>query len=179
LFFRLNSVVVLSYAVKEQAASEKRSAKTGNRERERRERDRSLGSWRNTRVRGRGRTGRLEGGLLASLTPGSACAMRVGPPGNRVARGVSGCGTQGGLNCLTHALPRCLPTPNSVEADGGGAGVLSPGGRVLWAAVCLERVTAALVRYHCCRPAFRQYTTRTSADFSVARRRGFPDHLIT
>ena len=64
-------------------------------------------------------------------------------------------------------------------ADGGGAGVLSPGGRVLWAAVCLERVTAALVRYHCCRPAFRQYTTRTSADFSVARRRGFPDHLIT
>ena len=43
-------------------------------------------------------------------------------PGNRVARG----GTQGGLNCLTHVLPRCLPTPTE-EADGGEGpdGVLS------------------------------------------------------
>ena len=49
--------------------------------------------------------------LGASLTPGSAHCT----PGNRVARG----GTQGGLNCLTHVLPRCLPTPTE-EADGGG-----------------------------------------------------------
>ena len=39
-------------------------------------------------------------GLLAGLTTGSAhCTGN-----NRVARG----GTQGGLNCLTHVLPRCL-----------------------------------------------------------------------
>ena len=31
--------------------------------------------------------------------------------------------------------PRCLPTPNSMEADGGGAGVLSPGGEVPWDAI--------------------------------------------
>ena len=49
--------------------------------------------------------------LISRLLPG-----RLTASGNRVARG----GTQGGLNCLTHALPRCLPTPNSVEADGGG-----------------------------------------------------------
>ena len=41
-------------------------------------------------------------------------------PGNRVARG----GTQGGLNCLTHVLPRCLPTPTE-EADGNGYGVIA------------------------------------------------------
>ena len=35
-----------------------------------------------------------------------------------VARG----GTQGGLNCPTHALPRRLPTPTE-EADGGGGTV--------------------------------------------------------
>ena len=48
---------------------------------------------------------------------------RIGPltaPGNRVARG----GTQGGLNCLTHALPRCLPTPTE-EADGNGYGAIT------------------------------------------------------
>ena len=50
------------------------------------------------------------------LTPGSAHCT----PGNRVARG----GTQGGLNCLTHALPRCLPTPTE-EADGNGYGVIA------------------------------------------------------
>ena len=38
------------------------------------------------------------------------------------------------LNGLTHVLPRCLPTPTE-EADGGGAGVLSPGGEAPWAAV--------------------------------------------
>ena len=30
--------------------------------------------------------------------------------------------SQGGLNCLTHVLPRCLPTPTE-EADGGGGTV--------------------------------------------------------
>ena len=44
----------------------------------------------------------------------------AGSPGNRVARG----GTQGGLNCPTHALPRCLPTPTE-EADGNGYGVIA------------------------------------------------------
>ena len=48
-------------------------------------------------------------------------------------------GTQGGLNCLTHVLPRCLPTPTE-EADGGGAGKLSPGG-VAPGPPSLERVT--------------------------------------
>ena len=33
-------------------------------------------------------------------------------------------GTQGGLNCLTHVLPRCLPTPTE-EADGNGYGVIA------------------------------------------------------
>ena len=45
---------------------------------------------------------------------------RVGPdcrPGNRVARG----GTQGGLNCLNHALPRCLTyLLLTSDADCGG-----------------------------------------------------------
>ena len=56
------------------------------------------------------------GEKCASLTSGSAHTA----PGNRVARG----GTQGGLNCLTHALPRCLPTPTE-EADGNGYGVIT------------------------------------------------------
>ena len=33
-------------------------------------------------------------------------------------------GTQGGLNGLTHVLPRCLPTPTE-EADGNGYGVIA------------------------------------------------------
>ena len=45
---------------------------------------------------------------------------REPPPDHRVARG----GTQGGLNCLTHVLPRCLPTPTE-EADGNGYGVIT------------------------------------------------------
>ena len=49
------------------------------------------------------------------LLPGRPTASR-----NRVARG----GTQGGPNCLTHALPRCLPTPTE-EADGNGYGVIT------------------------------------------------------
>ena len=56
-------------------------------------------------------------------------------PGNRVARG----GTQGGLNCLTHVLPRCLPTPTE-EADGNGYGVITGrGGPSLEAAAQSER----------------------------------------
>ena len=47
------------------------------------------------------------------LLPGRPTA-----PGYRVARG----GTQGGLNCLTHVLPRRFPTPTE-EADGGGGTV--------------------------------------------------------
>jgi hypothetical protein len=54
--------------------------------------------------------------LIAGLTPPG----RPTAPGNRVARG----GTQGGLNCLTHVLPRCLPTPTE-EADGNGYGVIT------------------------------------------------------
>ena len=49
------------------------------------------------------------------LLPGRPTA-----PENRVARG----GTQGGLNCLTHVLPRCLPTPTE-EADGNGYGAIT------------------------------------------------------
>ena len=41
---------------------------------------------------------------------------RVGPLHRETAWLARG-GTQGGLNCLTHALPRCLPTPTD---RGGG-----------------------------------------------------------
>ena len=58
---------------------------------------------------------------------------RVGPLHRETAWLARG-GTQGGLNCLTHVLPRRPPTPTE-EADGGGAGVLSPGGEAPWAAV--------------------------------------------
>ena len=51
------------------------------------------------------------GGFYRRLDP------RVGPLHRETA-----CpgGTQGGLNCLTHLPPRCFPTPNLREADGGG-----------------------------------------------------------
>ena len=41
---------------------------------------------------------------------------RVGPLHREIA-----CpgGTQGGLNCLTHAPPRCFPTPNRRRMGGG------------------------------------------------------------
>ena len=63
-----------------------------------------------------GPNGAIGGIFIAGLTPPD----RPTAPGNRVARG----GTQGGLNCLTHALPRCLPTPTE-EADGNGYGVIT------------------------------------------------------
>ena len=55
-----------------------------------------------TRKRGRGRTG---GADVLCLR----IDHRVGPLHRDIA-----CpgGTQGGLNCLTHAPPRCFPTPN-------------------------------------------------------------------
>ena len=49
--------------------------------------------------------------------------LRIGPL-HRETAWLSGGGTQGGLNCLTHALPRCLPTPTE-EADGNGYGVIT------------------------------------------------------
>ena len=51
------------------------------------------------------------GGFTRQLDP------RVGPLHRKTA-----CpgGTQGGPNCLTHSPPRCFPTPNLREADGGG-----------------------------------------------------------
>jgi hypothetical protein len=51
-----------------------------------------------------------------------------------VARG----GTQGGLNCLTHVLPRCLPTPTE-EADGNGYGAIAGRGGSLEAAAQSKR----------------------------------------
>ena len=63
------------------------------------------------------------GGFYRRLDP------RVGPLHREIA-----CpgGTQGGLNCLTHAPPRCFPTPNRRRM---GTGTSSwPGGGVPWAA---------------------------------------------
>ena len=48
---------------------------------------------------------------------------RIGPL-HRATACVARGGTQGGLNCLTHALPRCLPTPTE-EADGNGYGAIT------------------------------------------------------
>ena len=99
-----------------------------------------------TRARGWGRTGRSDGSPT-DLTPGSAHC--TGKPRLRVARG----GTQGGLNCLTHALPRCLPTPTE-EADGNGYGVIAG-----WRGPPRPPLRASRLTYlvpHCCskRPAF-------------------------
>ena len=78
-------------------------------------------------------------------------------------------GAQGGLNCLTHVLPRCLPTPTE-EADGGGERLT---GRVThWAAAWSTRITPVPL------PAFDTIRqggpTRTSADVSVPGSPGFP-----
>ena len=95
-------------------------------------------------------------------------------PGNRVARG----GTQGGLNCLTHALPRCLPTPTE-EADGNGYGVITgrggpsrPPPRV---SVNLVPLLLTGVRHH---PPGRTDKNLCRC-FGAPARRVFPDHLIT
>ena len=49
--------------------------------------------------------------------------LRVGPL-HRETAWLSGWDSGRGLNCLTHALPRCLPTPTE-EADGNGYGVIT------------------------------------------------------
>ena len=103
------------------------------------------------------------------LLPGRPTA-----PGNRVARG----GTQGGLNCLTHALPRRLPTPTE-EADGNGYGVIAgrrgPSRPPPRASVNLVPLLLTGVSLH--PPAPKGGPTRTSADVSVPRLAGFS--LIT
>ena len=90
-------------------------------------------------------------------------------------------GTQGGLNCLTHVLPRCLPTPTE-EADGNGYGVIAGRGgpSSLEAAAQSKRVNLVPllltgVRLHT--PAPKGGPTSTSADASVPRLAGFS--LIT
>ena len=91
-----------------------------------------------------------------------------------VARG----GTQGGLNCPTHALPRRLPTPTE-EAGGNGYGAITgrggpsrPPSRV---SVNLVPLLLTGVSHH--PPAPKGGPTRTSADVSVPRLAGFS--LIT
>ena len=93
---------------------------------------------------------------------------------SEVARG----GTQGGLNCLTHVLPRRLPTPTE-EADGNGYGAITgrggpsrPPSRV---SVNLVPLLLTGVSLH--PPAPKGGPTRTSADVSVPRLAGFS--LIT
>jgi hypothetical protein len=115
-----------------------------------------------------GRTGRSDGSP-AGLTPGSAHC--TGKP-----RG-SGRGTQGGLNCPTHALPRCLPTPTE-EADGNGYGVIAGRGGGLEAAaqskpVSLVPLLLTGVRLH---PPGRTDKNLCRC-FGAPARRVFPDHL--
>jgi hypothetical protein len=68
-----------------------------------------------TRARGRGRTGRSEG-LYRQLD------LRVGPLHRETAW--LGVGLRADQDCLTHVLPRCLPTPTE-EADGNGYGAIT------------------------------------------------------
>ena len=86
-------------------------------------------------------------------------------------------GTQGGLNCLTHALPRCLPTPTE-EADGGGYGVTGRRGPIEAAAQshALTPVPLLLtgVRHH---PPGRTDKNLCRC-FGAPACRVFPDHLI-
>ena len=110
-----------------------------------------------TRIRGRSRT---EGDGLAyayfrvgSLRRETAC------PG----------GTQGGLNCLTHAPPRCFPTPNRRRMGGGGR--LTGRRRPLDCRLeCFgsPRTTAVDRRSNSIHSGG---PTRSSADFSVPRQR--------
>ena len=87
-------------------------------------------------------------------------------------------GTQGGLNCLTHVLPRRLPTPTE-EAGGNGYGVIAGRGGSLEAAAQTSVNLVPLLLTG--RPAFDSIRqggpTRTSADVSVPRLAGFS--LIT
>ena len=88
-------------------------------------------------------------------------------------------GTQGGLNCLTHALPRCLPTPTE-EADGNGYGVITGRSDPHWAAVYgvsvnLVPLLLTGVRLH---PPGRTDKNLCRC-FGAPARRVFPEHLIT
>ena len=87
-------------------------------------------------------------------------------------------GTQGGLNCLTHALPRCLPTPTE-EADGNGYGVITgrsdPSGPPSRVSVNLVPLLLTGVRLH---PPGRTDKNLCRC-FGAPARRVFPDHLIT
>ena len=110
------------------------------------------------------------------LLPGRPTASR-----NRVARG----GTQGGPNCLTHALPRCLPTPTE-EADGNGYGVIAgrrgPSRPPPRASVNLVPLLLTGVRLHPPGRTDKHLCRCFGAPATHARRphgRVFPDHLIT
>ena len=110
------------------------------------------------------------------LLPGRPTASR-----NRVARG----GTQGGPNCLTHALPRCLPTPTE-EADGNGYGVITgrsdPPGPPSRVSVNQVPLLLTGVRLHPPGRTDKNLCRCFGAPATHVRRphgRVFPDHLIT
>ena len=89
-------------------------------------------------------------------------------------------GTQGGLNCLTHALPRCLPTPTE-EADGNGYGVIAgrrgPSRPPPRASVNL--VPLLLTGVSTPSPGTQGRTDKNLCRcFGAPARRVFPDHLI-
>ena len=89
---------------------------------------------------------------------------RVGPLHREIA-----CpgGTQGGPNCLTHAPPRCFPTPNRSRMGGGDAWRAELSFGLPSRALRIPRTTAVDRRsdsIHSGGP------TRSSADFSVPRR---------
>ena len=91
-------------------------------------------------------------------------------------------GTQGGLNCLTHALPRCLPTPTE-EADGNGYGVIAgrsgPSGPPSRASVNLVPLLLTGVRLHPPGRTDKNLCRCFGAPATHVRRphgRVFPDH---
>ena len=94
-------------------------------------------------------------------------------------------GTQGGLNCLTHALPRCLPTPTE-EADGNGYGVITgrsdPPGPPSRVSVNQVPLLLTGVRLHPPGRTDKNLCRCFGAPATHVRRphgRVFPDHLIS
>ena len=87
-------------------------------------------------------------------------------------------GPQGGLNCLTHAIPRRLPTPTE-EADGNGYGVIAgrrgPSRPPPRASVNLVPLLLTGVSLH---PPWRTDKNLCRC-FGAPVRRVLPDHLIT
>ena len=123
-----------------------------------------------TRVRGRGRTGRLEG-LLASLTSGSAHC--TGKP--------RGSGWDSGRTKLPS--PRAPPMPSDAdteEADGNGYGVITgrggPSRPPPRESVNLVPLLWTGVQLH---PPGRTDTKNLCRCFGAPACRVFPDHLIT